>query len=126
MPPQVPPLDTSIQAKYADGFILSETELDDISPYNPEENVLRAVINRDPEVEHGPLVEFTVFWQNMRYDMDWTKIPDNARPIRFRDGNVTVDDKGNQTFWWSGCRFGYQYTNEDGKNVQEVIEAGDG
>lgn len=117
------PLDTSVEARYADGFILSETALKDVSPYNPQENVLRAVLNKDPEAEHGRLATFSVFYHNMRYDIDWTALPDNSRPIRFRDGNRSVDfATGEEKFWWSGCRIGYQYTDEDGKNIKEISE----
>jgi hypothetical protein len=117
------PLDTSVQAEYADGFILDETEHNDVSPYpgDPPVNILRAILNKDPEPEHGKMVRFSVFWQNRRYDLDWQQFPDNARPIRFRDGNHSRDlDTGEEKFWWSGCRFGFQYTDEQGKNVQEV------
>jgi hypothetical protein len=117
------PLDTSVEGVYADGFVLSETELNDVSPYNSEQNVLRAIINKDPEAEHGPLVLFSVFYNNARYDIDWTVLPDNARPIRFRDGNMSQNvDTGETSKWWSGCRMGYQFNDESGKNVQEVQE----
>jgi hypothetical protein len=116
------PLDTSVEAQYEDGFILSETELSDVSPYNPTHNVLRAIINGDPEQEHGKLVRFSCFYNNQRFDVDWSGLPDNARPIRFRDGFMTLDNAGNEESGWSGCRFGYQFTDEHGKNQQEVQE----
>jgi hypothetical protein len=116
------PLDTSVQAEYADGYILDETQLGDISPYNPTHNVLRAIINGDPEPEHGKLVRFSCFYNNQRHDVDWNGLPANARPIRFRDGFMTLDNAGNEESGWSGCRFGYQYTNNQGRNVQEVQE----
>ncbi len=116
------PLDTSVEGEYEDGFILSETELNDISPYNSQFNVLRAIINREPVAEHGKLVRFSCFYNNARHDVDWTSLPDNARPIRFRDGFITLNHNGEEESGWNGCRFGYQYTDDDGKNVQEVIE----
>ena len=116
------PLDTSCQAEYADGFVLDETTLADISPYNSEHNILRAILNKDAESEHGQLVRFSVFYKDARYDVDWTSLPDNARPIRFRDGFHTLDEQGNEESGWLGCRFGYQYTDEAGKNHQEVQE----
>lgn len=116
------PLDTSVQGEYADGYVLDETEHQDVSPYNPIHNVLRAIIDKEPEADHGPLVRFSVFYKNQRHDVDWTTLPDNARPIRFRDGFITLDNVGNEESGWSGCRFGYQYNLPDGSNAQEVVE----
>jgi hypothetical protein len=116
------PLDTSVEAQYSDGYILSETELDDVSPYNSNHNVLRAIIDREPEAEHGALVRFSCFYNNQRFDVDWSSLPDNARPIRFRDGFITLDNLGNEQSGWNGCRFGYQYNDTDGRNIQEVRE----
>lgn len=117
------PNDTSVRAEYYDGFILDETTNNDISPYDARFNILRAILNKDPEPKHGLMVKFTVFWHNRRYDIDWTTLPTNARPIRFRDGNLRANlDSEKSEFWWSGCRFGYQFTDEDGKNHQKVQE----
>jgi hypothetical protein len=116
------PLDTSVEAQYLDGFILSETELSDVSPYDSQHNVLRAIIDKEPEAEHGKLIRFSCFYNNQRYDVDFTTLPENARPIRFRDGFITLDQSGNEESGWSGCRFGYQYNLPDGSNVQEVQE----
>lgn len=116
------PQDTSVQAEYADGYILDETTHGDVSPYDSNYNVLRAIIDKHPEAEHGKLIRFSCFYNNQRYDVDWTTLPDNARPIRFRDGFMTLDNAGNETRGWSGCRFGYQYNDTDGKNIQEVQE----
>jgi len=115
------PLDTTVQAEYEDGFILDETELNDISPYNEGHNVLRAIIDKCPEEEHGRMVRFSGFWKNERHDVDWTSLPDNARPIRFRHGFITQSATGEELArGWSGMDFGYQYT--DGENVQDVRE----
>lgn len=117
------PFDTSCQAEYSDGYILDETENDDISPYDPIHNILRAILNKEPEAEHGKLVRFSVFYKDQRFDVDWRGLPDNARPVRFRDGSRSLMSDGTTQFnGWAGCRFGYQYTNEQGRNVQEVQE----
>ena len=116
------PLDTSVQAEYEDGFVLDETKLKDISPYNEGHNVLRAILDKSPEAEHGKLVRFTGFWRGKRYDVDWTTLPDNARPIRFRHGFITRYQDGTQEQGWSGMDFGYQYTDDSGNNVQDVQE----
>lgn len=117
------PLDTSIQVEYSDGFILDETELDDISPYNKGQNVLRAVLDKQPEAEHGAMVRFSVFYKDQRHDINWATLPANARPIRFRDGQKTMNTgTGEVSFCWTGCRFGYQFNDATGRNVQEVVE----
>lgn len=113
------PLDSSIQAEYEDGFILDETELNDINPYG-DGNVFRAVLNRGPESEHGKMVRFSVFWKDKRHDVDWRDLPEDARPIRFRHGYYTQFPDGSHESGFSGVDFGYQYT-KDGKNHQEVI-----
>lgn len=116
------PLDTSIRATYEDGTILDETELNDVSPYDEKHNMLRAVLNREPELLHGKLKTFSVFWKNTRYNIDFTKLPDNAEPIRLRDGNRSLDTNGVEKFWWSAVRFGYRYTDENGKVIEEIRE----
>lgn len=119
----MPPLDSSCQAEYADGFVLDETEHHDVSPYDPQFNILRDILDKRPEEEHGKLVRFSVFYKDQRHDVDWRGLPDNARPIRFRGverdfhGDGSASDK--RITW---VRFGYQYTNENGKSTKEVKE----
>jgi hypothetical protein len=117
------PLDTSCQAEYLDGFIYDETELDDVSQWTEGKNVFYDILNHIPEQTHGPLVRFSAFWKDARYDVDWTVLPDNARPIRFRHGYArrSVDGSIVESGWF-GIDFGYQYNDEDGHNQQEVLE----
>ena len=116
------PLNTSIRATYQDGFVLDETSLTDVNPYG-EGNTFRAVLDKSAEQEHGRLVKFSVFWNDTENSVDWTTLPDNARPIRFRNGFLKRDiGTGETVSGWSGAQFGYQYNNEDGKNIQEVQE----
>lgn len=116
------PLDTSVEAEYADGYIHSETELDDVSAYG-DGNVFRDILNRLPEEAHGPLVRFSCFWKDQRYDINWTMLPDNARPIRFRHGYYTRSMDGSfEERGWSGVDFGCQWNEPDGSNQQDVIE----
>lgn len=116
------PLDSSVQAQYEDGFILDETELNDISPYNKNENVFRAILNKDPEKEHGKMIRFSVFWKTNRRDIQWLQIPDNARPIRYRNMYSTISQDGTQTSGITSVVFGFQYNDENGNNVQETRE----
>jgi len=116
------PLDTTVEAEYEDGYILSETEHNDESQYG-DGNILRDIIEKRPEADHGKMVRFSCFYKDGQYDIDWTTLPDNARPIRFRDGKLERNlTTGQEEFEWTGCRYGYQYNDETGKNIQEVIE----
>lgn len=117
------PLDSSCQAEYKDGFILDETELADTSQLIEGKNVFHDILNRLPESEHGPMVRFSCFWKNQRYDIDWRNLPDNARPIRFRHGYAIRSLDGSLVeSGWSGVDFGCQWNDEDGSNKQEVLE----
>lgn len=112
--------DTSIQAIYADGFILSEAELNDTNPYG-EGNTFTAVYNKLPEEEHGKLMVLTVFWKGVQTDLVWPELPEGARPIRFRHGYLIQTGPRAGESGWSGVDFGYQWNDKDGKN-HEVVE----
>lgn len=116
------PLDTSVEAEYADGFILSETEHADVSPFTGVHNIFNDILEKRAEADHGRLVRFSVFYKDKRYDVDFTTLPNDARPIRFRHGYSTLDSTGSLESGWSGVDFGYQYTDVNGKNIKEVQE----
>lgn len=117
------PLDTSCEAEYEDGYVHSETELGDISPYEDGRNVFYDILERRPEGEHGRMVRFSVFYQDQRWDVDWTNLPENARPIRFRHGFSTLYvGTGEVDSGWTGMSFGFQYNDETGKNHTEIID----
>lgn len=126
------PMDTSCEAEYEDGFVLNETEHNDESIYTPIEvvggvrtgaNIFSDIVNGRPEAEHGKMVRFSVFYKGQRNDMLWSELPANARPIRFRDASMSLDDKGNQIYHgFHAVRWGFQYTDENGKNQQYIEE----
>jgi hypothetical protein len=121
------PLDTSVEAEYEDGYVLSETEHDDVSQFG-DGNIFRDILLKRPEPEHGRMVRFTVFYENQRYDIDWTTVPDNARPIRFRHGFATMDVATGEVIekGWTGIDLGYQWNDEAGANHQDVLRIGTG
>lgn len=122
MLPQKVPYDSSIEAEYEDGYIHSETELDDISAFG-EGNVFTDILKKRLEAHHGRMVRFSVFWKNERYDVNWTELPDNARPIRFRHGYSMLNTAtGEQISGFSGVDFGFQYNDSSGRNEQEIVE----
>jgi len=113
-----------LRAEYASGYVLLEDE-QDASPYDPGRNVFHAIVNGRPtEAGHGPLVAFSLIGEDMRYDIDWTALPDNARPIYYRSMQRTyaVDGSTDTGPVCLAHHFGYQYTDSDGRNVQEVSE----
>ena len=116
------PLDGSVEAEYADGYVLSETNHKDISPYNPQENVFRAILHKDPEEQHGRMVRFSVYYLNKRYDVDWTTLPENAKPIRLKDmTRSAVNGQWINEPEIQKIRFGYEYI-EDDQNIEEIME----
>lgn len=118
------PLDTSCEAEYEDGYVHSETELADVSQFEDGRNVFYDILEKRLEAEHGPMVRFSVFYQNQRYDIDWRDMPDNARPIRFRHGFSTYDPNSGEVLasGFYGVSFGYQYNDETGKNHKQIID----
>lgn len=117
------PQDTAIEAQFADGFVLSETEQQDVSLFDQGKNTLSDVLSKKLEAQHGRMTRFSVYWHGKRYDVNWSTVPLNGRPIRFRDGQASLNTAtGEQTFDWVACRFGYQYNDLLGANKQVIQE----
>jgi hypothetical protein len=116
------PLDGSCQAEYADGYIHDETTLNDTSPYTGTDNILNDILEKRPEAEHGPLRRFSTFYNNQRFDVAWDGLPANARPVRWK--RMEADSIGGEITEVRLVKvgFGYQYTDDNGRNVQEVQE----
>lgn len=112
---------THIFAEYADGYVHSEQDHGDVSPYNPTKNIFNDILEKRPEAEHGRLVRFSLVHGDKLYSVDWVGLPDNARPIRFKQMSLTAHADGSSETEITGVDFGYQYTDEDGQNVQEVV-----
>lgn len=114
-------LSTYIEAQYADGYVHREDEQDH-SPYVSGKNIFNDILEKRPEAAHGPMVAFRLVTPEYTYSIDWTTLPDNARPIRFKhyeadfEGYTMVEKRLMST------DFGYQFTNDAGENVQEVRE----
>lgn len=116
------PYDGSCEATYADGYILSETEHEDVSPFTGQHNILNDILEKRPEAEHGDLVRFSVYYKDARYDVDWNGLPDNARPVRWK--RMEADSIGGTIVEVRIMKvgFGYQYNDSNGNNIQEVKE----
>ena len=114
------PYDSSIEAEYADGFILSEAEQNDVSAYSPGHNTFHDILNKLPEADHGKMVRFSVYHNGERHDVDWTQVPETARPHRLkyleRDHNLNGDFASEVRLMKT--EFGYQHTT-NGKNHKE-------
>lgn len=112
-----------LQAEYRDGYIHDERALADVSPYQPGKNVFFDILEKKPEPEHGRLVRLSLLTDGQRHDIDWTELPENARPIRFLHRRLVRNlANGDQEIFLDSIDFGYQYTDNEGRNHQEVKE----
>lgn len=113
-----------IEAEYESGYVHREDE-NDHSPYVRGKNIFDDLVHKRPESVHGKMVRFSLITNNgeeiTRYDIDWTPLPDNARPIRFKHMEGDFLDGGLVESRLMGIDFGFQYTDENGRNVQEVM-----
>jgi len=118
----VVPRDSSVEAEYADENVHSELELGDVPQFG-QGNVLTDILSGKLEKEHGRMVRFSCFWKLKRHDVDWTKLPKNARPIRFRHG-VSVQDVVTGETWsgWAGVDFGAQWNDRLGRSKKAIRE----
>jgi hypothetical protein len=109
-----------LQATYEDGYVLTEDETDH-SPFDSNKNIFHAILNSRPCGIHGKMTRLVLVCDVNTFVIDWTLLPDNARPIRFKNmsrrflGTMPIEEpQVNST------DFGFQYTSEDG-NYQSVI-----
>lgn len=115
-------LTTYIEAEYADGYIHREDEAD-TSHYEPGRNIFYDIVNKLPERIHGRMIRLTLFHNNKRYDVDWTKVADNARPVRYKNMFAHfVNGATEATPQMASIGFGYQWNDPDGSNQQDIIE----
>src|SRR4051812_18360858 len=86
-----------LEAEYEDGFIHRETE-EDQSLYEEGRNVFYDILHRLPESEHGALVRFEIISETGGEGavIDWSELPDNARPIYFRNMEKTMFNDGRE------------------------------
>jgi hypothetical protein len=110
-----------IQAEYESGYCHTEDEQDH-SPFVRGKNILSDIIEKRPEAAHGKMVRFSLIGADARYDVDFRGLPASARPIYYRDMKATIDEYGNQTTECLKHYFGYQYNDEQGKNIKEIQE----
>lgn len=129
-----------LEAEYQDGYVHSELKLRDKSPYVEGSNIFGDILNKRPEAEHGKMVRYSFVGPNRRYDIDWSKFPDTAKPIRFihkdlhQEQRMSVGAPGYPSVWEnygdprlviSSYDFGYEYHDADGvkqKAVKTITE----
>jgi len=114
-----------LEAQYKDGYILSEKEQNDVSLFVEGKNTFYDILNKLPEVEHGLLVKLKLQLPNDKLEIDWTTVPDNSKPIRYKsyeqDTNVETGQVSPIRLMKIG--FGYEYFDKKlNKNVQKVQE----
>lgn len=110
--------DPYFTAEYADGYVLIE-DGSDVSAYVEGANQLSDVCNGRPCAEHGQLVKFCLVTSTHVHAVDWTVVPETARPVRLKRYEFTpgVDDEPRRV----AITFGYEYDDGDVLH-REVIE----
>ena len=111
-----------LEAEYESGYVHRETE-EDISPWKKDTNFFNDILEHRPEAVHGKMVRFALVGPEERTDIDWKTLPDNARPIYFRQMQhikITDIEAGEATM--IGQTFGYQYNDAEGNNHKEIKE----
>lgn len=125
-----------VEAEYEDGFTLSGPGLEELSPFDEGEHIVRAIVNgRATDAGHGALVRYSLIpvEPGQRYDLDWSTLGhlSDVRPVYFRRMRRTVSvepatgDRIDGTDSGPICDahgFGYQYRDDAGENVQVIVE----
>jgi hypothetical protein len=119
-----------VSATYEDGFEITERTDNDRNPYSPDGNTLTAILTHGPtEAGHGRMVRFSLIPESgdgARYDIDWRPLweTDNPRPIYFRQmtQSISLDGSNDTGPVCQSHHFGWQHTDSDGANVQEIQE----
>ena len=109
-----------LRATYEDGFVL-EDDAHDASPYDEGANIFHAILNGRPCAEHGNLVEFALISSEQTHVVDWTKVPEGARPVRERHMQMVQVGNALGSPEVIAVTFGYEYEH-DGATVREIIE----
>lgn len=112
----------NLEAEYESGYVHRENDQDH-SPYVAGRNIFYDIVNALPVPIHGQMVRFSLVGKEQKYDIDWATLPDNARPIYYRDMARSLNMSTNEEI--VECLqhyFGYQYTDEQGENHKEIKE----
>lgn len=110
-----------LEAEYESGYVHRETP-EDISPYVAGRNFFYDILHGLPEKVHGRMVRLSLVGPEQTHTVDWTTLPDNARPIYTRHMASTLDHTGEEATVMLGQQFGYQYNDSEGRNHKEVTE----
>lgn len=117
--------DIYLEAQYSDGYLVREDD-EDRSAYEDGRNVFFDILHGLPVAEHGPMVRLSLFTGRWTYSIDWRSLPAGSRPIRFkhmeRDFSASGEPRGDPRV--ARIDFGYQFTDEQGNNLQEVLNLG--
>ncbi len=114
-------MDNYLEAEYESGYIHRQTP-EDHSPYVKDRNYFYDILHKTPEPIHGKMVRLALVTPKQTCLVDWTTLPDNARPIylKYMESDLVVDGQGE-----TRCvktEFGYQYNDDKGKNHKEIKE----
>ena len=113
--------DHILEAEYADGYIHRQDKQDH-SPYVSMANIFSDILEQRPVPTHGKQVALRLVGPTNTYSIDWSTLPDNARPIYLRNMSVDTVNGMIETPYCTKYKFGYQYNDKNGKNYKEEQE----
>ncbi len=113
--------DYSLQAEYKDGYIFDEDS--DKTVYILPNTYFSTVVSKKLEEQHGPMVRWSMFKDNKRIDIDWTKVPKNARPIRMKQFETKIGTINNNTQSIAkAVFFGYDYIDHSRNKIISKLD----
>jgi hypothetical protein len=112
-----------IEAEYTSGYVHRQT-VEDHSPYVVNMNIFNDILNHRPVEAHGRMTRFSLVTAEETFSVDWTVLPDNARPIYLKHMEGDFADGGVVETRVVKQEFGAQWNDVDGKNhkiIEEII-----
>jgi hypothetical protein len=125
-----------LEAEFESGYVHVEGP-QDLSPYAPGRNTFYDLMSGEPTKHgHGRMTRFSIVCDipdedgmATRYDVDWTVLPDSAKPIHYMEmqRSITVGGPDGEEFDTGPIcvrrGFGFTYTDPDtGEEVTKVEE----
>jgi hypothetical protein len=107
-----------LEAEYIDGFVLSEIKTNDTSLFKPFKNTFWDIVNFLPVKEHGKMVRYSLMFPSTSVNINWSKAPKNAKPIRIKQMQMTINGQEAKQQMVS-IEFGLEY-EKDGKVIRDT------
>jgi len=110
-----------LEAEYRDGYIHNEAKLNYQSLYKPlTESFFFDIYLKRPEKTHGRMKRWSMFYNGKRLDIDWSKVPSEAIPIRTKRYEVEVINKDEKLSRPRLIEIGFGYEYIDKHTCQKI------